>query len=72
MHWIGVGIMIWIGLQIAPAILGLVIWLLPGAFGAAAGALLLGLISQNATGAWLGALFGGIGLHVLVWKKSSI
>ena len=34
-HWIGVGIMIWIGLLIATAVLGLTIWLLPGVFGTA-------------------------------------
>ena len=72
MHWIGVGIMVWIGLKITPAILGLVIWLLPGAFGAATGALILGLMFHSLGGAWLGALLGGLGLHILIWKNNSI
>lgn len=72
MHWIGVGILIWIGLSIAPALISMVLWLLPGAFGAAAGALALGLLTQSLGGAWFGALIGGVGLHWLIWKNNSV
>ena len=72
MHWIGIGILIWIGLAIAPVLIGMVLWLLPGAFGAATGALALGLLTQSLSGAWLGALIGGVGLHWLIWKNNSV
>ena len=72
MHWIGVGILIWIGVQVAPAIIGLICWLLPGAFGAVVGALFLGLLTQSAQGALIGAAVGGIGLHILIWRSDSI
>lgn len=69
MHLVGFGILIWIGLAITPALISTALWLLPGAFGAAAGALALGLLTQSLGGVWLGALIGGVGLHWLIWKK---
>ena len=32
MHWIAVGILIWVGLAIAPVIIELIVFLIPGAF----------------------------------------
>lgn len=56
MHWIIVGILIWIGLAIAPAVIGLTAYLLPGAFFG----LILGVIGISITGTFPGFLWGAV------------
>jgi hypothetical protein len=65
MHWIFVGIMIWIGLSIAPAVLGLVIYAIPFVIFGFIGALVIGLTTQSAGGALLGGLIGGIAPYII-------
>ena len=65
MHWIFVGIMIWIGLAIAPAIIGLIIIVLPFIVCGFIGALILGLITQSAGWAVIGGLIGGIAPYII-------
>ena len=65
MHWIFVGIMIWIGLAIAPAVLGLIIFAIPFVIFGFVGALILGLLTQSAGAAILGCLIGGLAPYVI-------
>jgi hypothetical protein len=60
MHWIGVGILIWIGLAIAPAVIGLVLVTIPFVIGAVIGGAIGASITQGGGGLLLGALLGGI------------
>ena len=69
MHWIFVGIMIWIGLAIAPAVLSLAIVVIPFIIGAFIGGLGLGLLTQSAGGALIGAIIGGILPYILMNKS---
>ena len=57
MHWIGIGILIWIGLAIAPAVITLAFAAIPFVIGAIIGALIGGAITHDG---------GGIFLRVLV------
>ncbi len=63
MHWIGVGILIWIGLAIAPTVIGLILFSLPFVICGGIGALVGLVISQSATGFWIGLLLGGLAAY---------
>jgi len=65
MHWIFVGIMIWIGISIAPAVLGLMIFAIPFVIFGIIGALIVGMTTQSAGGVLLGSLIGGIAPYIL-------
>jgi len=65
MHWIFVGILIWIGLSIAPAVLGLMIFAIPFVIFGFIGALIVGMTTQSAGGVLLGGLIGGISPYIL-------
>lgn len=72
MHWIIVGILIWVGLAIAPAVIGLAVYLLPGAFFG----LIVGLIGISMTGTFLGffwgAIIGAIAPYVIMnWSETA-
>jgi hypothetical protein len=58
MHWIGVGILIWIGLTIAPVLIGLALVALPSVIFVPIGAILGFLMTDGPGGGWLGAAFG--------------
>ena len=60
MHWIIVGILIWIGLAVAPFVVGFIILAIPFVVFGTIGALGLGSLTQSAGGAFLGLLIGGI------------
>lgn len=60
MHWIGVGILIWIGLAIAPAVIGLVLVAIPFVIGAVIGGAIGASITEGGGGLLLGAIIGGI------------
>jgi len=65
MHWIFVGILIWIGLSIAPAVLGLMIFAIPFVIFGFIGALIVGMTTQSAGRVLLGGLIGGIAPYIL-------
>jgi hypothetical protein len=72
MHWIFVGVMIWIGLAIAPAVLGLVALLLPGIFFGAIFAVIGVLITGDFVGFFWGGLIGAILPYIVMnWSPSS-
>ena len=60
MHWIIVGILIWVGLAIAPTIIGLILLALPFVIGGAIGAVTGLAITQTGTGLVIGLLVGGV------------
>lgn len=60
MHWIGVGILIWIGLAIAPTVIGLILFSLPFVICGGIGAVIGLNIAEQATGFWIGLLLGGL------------
>ena len=60
MHWIGIGILIWIGLAIAPAVLTLAFAAMPFVIGAIIGALIGGAITHDGGGIFLCAIIGGV------------
>jgi len=65
MHFIFVGIMIWIGLAIAPIVVGLMIAVIPFVLGAILGGTVVGLITQSGAGVLIGGVIGGITPYVL-------
>lgn len=67
MHWIGVGILIWIGLAIAPTVIGLILLSLPFVICGTVGALVGLAISQSGSGFFIGLLLGFL---VPVWWRS--
>ena len=58
MHWIGVGILIWIGLAIAPAVIGAALIGVPFVFCVVVGAILGFQFTGGSGGAWVGGLLG--------------
>lgn len=60
MHWIGVGILIWIGLAIASTVIALILLSLPFVICDGIGAVIGLATSQSATGFWIGLLLGGL------------
>ena len=68
MHWIGVGILIWIGLAIAPAVIGFVLVAIPFVIGAFIGGAIGASITQGGGGLFLGAIIGGC-LPYLIYSK---
>ena len=69
MHWIMVGILIWVGLAIAPTIIGLILLALPFVIGGAIGAVTGLAITQTGTGLVIGLLIGGVLPYVLIMRK---
>lgn len=61
--------MIWIGLAIAPAILSLVIIVMPFIIGAFIGGIAIGILTQSGEGALIGAIIGGIVPYILLNKS---
>ena len=70
MHWILVGILIWIGLAIAPAVINFIAILLPFVVGATIGVILLAALTQN--GGWIiiGFIVGGVAPYVIYNKMN--
>ena len=71
MHWIGVGILIWIGLAIAPAVIGLVLVAIPFVIGALIGGAIGASLTDGGGGLLLGAIIGGILPHFIYSRLSS-
>lgn len=59
MHWIGIGILIWIGLAIAPAVITLAFAAIPFVIGAIIGGLIGSAITHDGGGIFLCAIIGG-------------
>ena len=68
MHWIVIGILIWIGLAIAPTVIGLVLVSIPFAIGALIGGLIGAWVTKDPSGMVIGALIGGI-LPYVIFNK---
>ena len=68
MHWIMVGILIWVGLAIAPTIIGLILLALPFVIGGAIGAVMGLAITQTGTGLVIGLLVGGVLPYVFFFR----
>ncbi len=66
LHFIFIGIMIWIGIAIAPTVVVLVLMAVPFVLGAIVGGTLLGLITQSGEGVLIGGVIGGIIPYVLI------
>ena len=64
MHWIYVGIMLWIGLTIAPYIVGFVLSMIPLFLGAVIGFVVLAALTQDLGWAVLGLFLGGLAPYV--------
>jgi len=69
MHWIMVGILIWVGLAIAPAVIGLILLALPFVIGGAIGAVIGLAITQTGTGLVIGLLVGGFLPYGFILRK---
>jgi hypothetical protein len=66
MHWIFVGIMIWIGLAIAPYVIGLFIAAIPFLIGGIIGGISLMALTSEPGWGLLGFLAGGIAPYMLM------
>lgn len=66
MHWIMVGILIWIGLAIAPVVIGAALIVIPFVFFVGVGAILGFQITEGAGGAWMGGLLGACVAYKLI------
>ena len=64
MHWIYVGIMLWIGLTIAPYIVGAVLSMIPLFLGAVIGFVAFAALTQDLGWAFLGLFLGGLAPYV--------
>lgn len=70
MHWIFVGIMIWIGLALAPVVIEIAIFLLPGIFFGFIAALIGVAVTGTIGGFVGGAIIGAIAPYFLmIWHK---
>jgi hypothetical protein len=69
MHWIMVGILIWIGLAIAPAVIGLILVSLPFLIGGAIGAAIGLTMTQSTAGLIIGLLIGGIVPYFIFFRE---
>ena len=68
MHWIGVGIMIWIGLAVAPILIATGLVLLPFAFFIPVCAILGFQLTGGSGGAWIGAAIGAF-IAMKIWHS---
>jgi len=66
MHWIFVGIMIWIGLAIAPYVIGLIIVAIPFLIGDIIGGISLMAFTSEPGWALFGFIAGGIAPYMLM------
>ena len=66
MHWIFVGIMIWIGLAIAPYVIGLIIVAIPFLIGSIIGGISLMALTSDPGWALFGFIAGGIAPYMLM------
>ena len=66
MHWIFVGIMIWIGLAIAPYVIGLIIVAIPFLIGGIIGSISLMALTSEPGWALFGFIAGGIAPYMLM------
>ena len=69
MYWIGVGILIWIGLAIAPIVIGLIMLALPFVIGGGIGAVIGLAITQLVTGLVVGFLIGGLAPYFFLLRE---
>ena len=68
MHWIYVGIMLWIGLTIAPYVIGLAIAAIPFFIGGIIGAVVLSALTQEPAWGLIGFIVGGIFPYVIMGR----
>jgi hypothetical protein len=66
MHWIYVGIMIWIGLAIAPYVIGFIIAAIPFIIGGLIGGFTLMALTSEPGWALFGFIAGGIAPYILM------
>jgi hypothetical protein len=66
MHWIYVGIMIWIGLVIAPYVIVFVIAAIPFVIGGLIGSFTLMALTHEPGWVFLGFIAGGIAPYILM------
>jgi uncharacterized membrane protein len=70
MHWIVIGVLIFIGFSLAPLVIAAAIVAIPFVVGAIVGGVLGGLIFQDIGPVLIGALIGGILPYVLMSRTS--
>ena len=66
MHWIYVGIMLWIGLMIAPYVIGLIVTTIPFFIGGIIGLLVFSALTQEPAWGLIGFIVGGVFPYVIM------